>query len=372
MKLVIFGLTVSSSWGNGHATLWRGVLNALARAGHKCVFFERNAPWYESTRDLADPGNYDLMFYSSWEEIRHRAAREITDADAAIVTSYCPDAPAASELVLNGDAVRVFYDLDAPVTLARLDSDLPVEWVGDGGYSGYDLVLSYSGGPSLEELRRKLGARRVAPLYGSVDFTFHHPVTPMRTPAGDRRVDLSYLGTWAEDRQPALQKLLIEPARRKPESVFLIGGSMYPADFPWSSNIYFIPHVAPAHHNAFYCSSDLTLNITRQAMLERGYCPSGRLFEAAACETPVLSDRWPGIEEFFEPGREILVADNSEDALRAITLHREELKRIGRAASRRARECHTAEIRAREMVEAIEDAASNSVQPAVGVSGDHV
>jgi spore maturation protein CgeB len=371
MKLAIFGLTVSSSWGNGHATLWRGLLNALARDSHRCVFFERNVPWYESTRDLSSPANFELVLYPSWDEIRERAAAEIADADAAIVTSYCPDAPAAAELVLESKATRVFYDLDAPVTLARMDAELPVEWVGDGGYSGYDLVLSYSGGASLEELQTKLGARRVAPLYGSVDFHVHHPVEPMTTPAGNRRVDLSYLGTWAADRQAALEDLLIKPARKSADRVFLIGGSMYPADFPWTSNIYFIPHVAPADHNGFYCSSDLTLNITRQAMLERGFCPSGRLFEAAACETTVLSDAWPGIEQFFEPGREILVARSSDEALEAIALDRAELKRIGRAASARARECHTAEIRAREMVAAIE-AAGSATASAVGVSGDKV
>lgn len=368
MKLVIFGLTVSSSWGNGHATLWRGLLNALARDGHKCFFFERNVPWYESTRDLAAPSNFDLILYSSWDDIRARAESEIRDADAAIVTSYCPDAPSAADLVLCSGAVRVFYDLDAPVTLARIDEDLPVEWVGEDGYSGYDLVLSYSGGRSLDELRSKLGARRVAPLYGSVDSEVHHAVRPMTTPAGSRRIDLSYLGTWAEDRQPALETLLIEPARRLADRVFLIGGSMYPANFPWNSNIYFIPHVAPRDHSAFYCSSDLTLNITRRAMVDRGYCPSGRLFEAAACETPVLSDWWEGLDEFFEPGREILVARDSADTLEAIALGRGELKRIGQAASRRARECHTAAIRAREMISAIEAAAPGSHEHAMDVS----
>jgi spore maturation protein CgeB len=345
------------------------LLNALARDSHKCIFFERNVPWYESTRDLTAPSNFELVLYPSWDEIRERAVTELSDADAAMVTSYCPDAPAAAELVLESKTTRVFYDLDAPVTLARIDADLPVEWVGEDGYAGYDLVLSYSGGQSLEELQTKLGAKRVAPLYGSVDFDVHHPVKPMTTPAGSRRIDLSYLGTWAEDRQRALEKLLIEPARRKSDRVFLIGGSMYPANFPWGPNIYFIPHVAPADHNAFYCSSDLTLNITRQAMAERGYCPSGRIFEAAACETPVLSDWWPGLDEFFEPDREILMARDSDDALRALALDRSELKRIGRAASERVKACHTASIRAREMVEAIESAASARAGQPASISG---
>jgi spore maturation protein CgeB len=205
-----------------------------------------------------------------------------------------------------------------------------------------------------------------------VDFHVHHPVKPMTTPAGNRRVDLSYLGTWAADRQSALEELLLKPARKRSDGIFLIGGSMYPADFPWSSNIYFIPHVAPADHNGFYCSSDLTLNITRQAMLERGFCPSGRLFEAAACETPALSDAWPGIEEFFEPGREILVARNADEAMAAIALDRTELKRIGNAASARTRECHTATIRAREMVAAIESAGSRESASIAGVSGEKV
>jgi spore maturation protein CgeB len=367
MKLVIFGLTVSSSWGNGHATLWRGLLNALAEQGHEPVFFERDVPWYADTRDLIDPENFDLILYSSWDDVRSEAESQLAGADVAMVTSYCPDAGAATDLSRNSRVPsRVFYDLDTPVTLARVRSGLPLEWAGEDGYSCFDLVLSYSGGRSLTDLRQLLGARRVIPLYGSVDPSVHKPVEPMHTPAGNRRIDLSYLGTYAQDRQLALEKFFIEPARRRPDSTFLMGGSMYPQEFPWTPNIYFVRHVPPHDHNAFYCSSDLTLNITRQPMVESGYCPSGRLFEAAACGTPVLSDWWEGLDQFFEPDREILLAQTTDDAVEALGIGRERLREIGRAARARALECHNASIRARELIEAIESARTPEELTAAG------
>ncbi|HVW86928.1 MAG TPA: glycosyltransferase, partial [Bryobacteraceae bacterium] len=213
-------------------------------------------------------------------------------------------------------------------------------------------------GDTLRELREKLLARRVRPLYGSVDPEIHRPVRPMRTPAGDRRIDLSYLGTYAADRQAALEKLFLDPAQRSPDRTFLIGGSLYPPQFPWKPNIYFVPHVPPADHNAFYCSSGLTLNVTRQPMADSGYCPSGRIFEAAACGVPVLSDWWEGLDEFFEPGREILVARSPEDTMEALNSGSDRLREIGLAARERALDCHTATIRAGELIAALEEAAS--------------
>lgn len=350
MKLVIFGLTVSSSWGNGHATLWRGLIRALARRGWQATFFERDVPYYAQNRDLFELPGGRLALYPDWETVRAEAERALRGADAAIVTSYCPDALPATDLVLAAPtALRLFYDLDTPVTLARLRDGETVPYIGPEGLGGFDLVLSYTGGAALEALRDRLGARRVLPLYGSVDPEVHRPV-----PAEERfRADLSYLGTYAEDRQQALEALFIEPARRLPELRFLIGGAQYPASFPWTQNIWFARHVPPPAHPAFYSSSRITLNVTRRAMAEMGWCPSGRLFEAAACGAPILTDWWEGLDAFFAPGSEILVARGTEDSVAALRLGDAELAAIRRRARERALDEHSAARRAGELEAAL-------------------
>ena len=360
MKLVIFGLTISSSWGNGHATLWRGLCKALARRGHEVVFFERDVPYYALNRDLVALPEGELCLYPSWDDALPLARWHLADADAAMVTSYCPDGVAASDLVLQAPVpVRAFYDLDTPVTLERVRTGEPVAYIGPRGLGDFDLVLSYTGGRALTELQARLGAGRVVPLYGSVD-----PEVYRRTaPAPQYLADLSYMGTYAADRQPALERLLVEPARRLPERRFLIGGAQYPEAFPWTANIFFVRHLPPCEHPAFYSASRLTLNITRAAMAGMGYCPSGRLFEAAACGAPILSDAWEGLEVFFEPGSEILVAHDTDGAIGALQAADAELARIASRARQRTLEEHTADRRAAELEGILEDAAGG-VMPA--------
>jgi spore maturation protein CgeB len=347
MKLVIFGLTVSSSWGNGHATLWRGLLGALSARGHEVTFFERDVPYYASHRDLTKLSGGRLVLYRDWDEIISEANRELREADIGMVTSYCPDGIAATELVLGSNTTHVFYDLDSPITLDQLRLGKTVEYLGSRGLRDFDLVLSYTGGLALERLKTELGARCVAPLYGSVDPTVHKPAASIDM----FQCDLSYLGTYAEDRQAALNQFFVEPARRLPNHKFLIGGAQYPENFPWSENIFFARHVAPPDHAAFYSSSRFTLNVTRRAMAEMGYCPSGRLFEAAACGTPILSDWWEGLDEFFKPELEILVTHNAEEAIAALQLPQEELDKIARSARERTLSEHLAEHRAQELEE---------------------
>jgi spore maturation protein CgeB len=357
MKLAIFGLSVSSAWGNGHATLWRGLWRALARRGHEIVFFERDMPWYAAHRDLVSLPGGRLHLYPSWDAARPVALAELKDADAAIVTSYCPDGRDAAAMVLDSAVpVRAFYDLDTPVTLERIRRGDPVEYIPFDGLGGFDVVLSYTGGAALGELVDRLGARRVAPLYGSVDPDRHRPAPPVEP----YRSDLSYLGTYAADRQHALVTLFVEPARRRPARRFVIGGAQYPGEFPWTSNIHFVYHVAPDDHPAFYSSSRLTLNVTRGAMTMLGWCPSGRLFEAAACGVPLLSDWWEGLDHFFTPGDEIFVARDTDEALAALDTVERELARVGRAARARALDCHTADHRARELEGALETAGSGA------------
>lgn len=349
MKLVVFGLTISSSWGNGHATLWRGLAAALARRGVRTVFFEKDRPWYADNRDCREVPGGELVLYGDWADVLPAARRHLADADAAMVTSYCPDGTAAAALVRQGRALSLFYDLDTPVTLAELEAGKTLSYLDAEGLRGFDLVFSYTGGLALDALRDRLGATAVAPLYGHADPVVHRPVEPQP----HYRADLSYLGTYAADRQPGVERLLVDPARRLPDRRFVIGGAQYPQDFPWTGNIWFVRHLPPSEHPAFFSSSRLTLNVTRAAMAAMGWCPSGRLFEAAACGTPVLSDWWEGLDGFFVPGAEILIGQNTDDAVAAIDLADEELRLIGEAARARVLADHTADRRADEFLAAL-------------------
>jgi spore maturation protein CgeB len=366
MKLVIFGLTISSSWGNGHATLWRGLTRALAARGHRVVFFEKDVPYYAETRDLTVlPGGGTLYLYSTFSGIRAQASAEVQDADLAIATSYCPDGREAARVVLDSPAgVKAFYDLDSPVTLGRWKRGEDVAYLPEEGLGDFDLVLSYTGGKAVDELADLMGAKRVEPLYGSVDPTAHFPV-PVRE---EYRADLSYLGTYAADRQAALEELFLAPAKRLPKQRFVIGGAQYPADFPWSENIFFVRHMPPSLHPAFFCSSRATLNVTRSAMAEYGDCPSGRLFEAAACGTAIITDAWPGLAAFFAPGREVLVVETTEDVTRALELSDRELQRIARAARERVLTEHTAEARVRQLETICKSI--DELRPAMRAKGD--
>jgi spore maturation protein CgeB len=365
MRIVIFGLTISSSWGNGHATIWRGLCRALHARGHEIVFFERDVPYYARYRDDVHPRGCDLRLYGEWEEIAGEARRQVCESDVAMVTSYCPDGRAAARAVLEaGPALKVFYDLDTPVTLARLRDGHAIPYLPEDGLGAFDFVLSYTGGRALDELRTTLGARAVAPLYGSVDADVHRPASPEPAFASA----LSYLGTFSPDRQDALDRLFLETARRRPECRFALAGSQYPPEFGWTQNIFYLSHLTPAQHPAFYCSSGLTLNVTRAPMAAMGYCPSGRLFEAAASGAAILTDWWEGLDTFFEPGRDLLTAATTEEAMAAVDLPQTERRALGLRARERTLDCHTAAQRARDFELIVEslgaDATGTSRQPA--------
>jgi spore maturation protein CgeB len=346
MKLVVFGLSISSSWGNGHATLWRGLCRALAAAQHEVVFFEHDTPYYRSTRDVFSLESGELVLYDDWQSIQARAATELRDADAGIVTSYCPDGVAASALLLDSPRpVRVFYDLDTPVTLASLEHGERPAYIPERGLADFDLVLSFTGGSALTLLRERLGAQRVAPLYGHVDPLVHRPVAPEPRFQGE----LSYLGTYSADRQAHVEELLLGPARDLPARRFVLGGSMYPDSGSFPANLLHHSHVPPSEHAAFFCSSRLTLNVTRDTMARLGHCPSGRLFEAAACGAPLLSDWFEGLDLFFEPGNEIEVVHSRGDVLAALSATDRELSTRAARARERVLTEHTAQCRALEL-----------------------
>jgi spore maturation protein CgeB len=329
----------------------RGLFRALHQQGHELHFFERDVPYYASHRDAESLPYVHLHLYSDWGAVWPEAQQQIQHADVAVVTSYCPDGAQASELILSANVPRsIFYDMDTPVTLNRIDRGDQVEYIPQNGLSGFDLVLSYTGGEALRQLKEKLGARRVAPLYGWVDPAVHHRVPSSK----GFEADLSYIGTFSADRQPALEAMLLSPALRLPNRSFLIAGAMYPDPASWPANVRHFEHVAPPDHAAFYSSSPITLNITRSSMAAMGFCPSGRLFEAAACGTAVLSDWWRGLDFFFTPGDEILVANSTTEAMRVLTQNRADWERLGARAQERALDCHTAAVRANRLLSLIE------------------
>jgi spore maturation protein CgeB len=349
MKLVVLGLSLSSSWGNGHATTFRALLKAFARRGHDVLFLERDVPWYRHNRDIADPDYCRLEFYRSVQDLDHWRD-EIRDADAVIVGSYVPDGVEVARYVQQqACGVTAFYDIDTPVTLAKLERG-DFEYLSPEVIPGFDLYLSFTGGPTLRRIEHRFGSPMARALYCSVDPDAYPPLDVPKT------WDLTYLGTYSDDRQPTLEKLLIEPARQLPDRKFCVAGPQYPASIDWPENVDRIDHLPPAEHPAFYAASRYTLNVTRADMIAAGWSPSVRLFEAAACATPVISDRWPGIESLFEPGREIILADSTRDVVERLGGD-ENASDIGRAARARVLAGQTAAHRTLELECAIGEAA---------------
>lgn len=354
MKLCIFGHTISSSWDGRHAAVWRGLCRALGRWGHRVVFFERDHPQLAAHRDEPSPDGCHLRIYRDWDEVRPLAARELADADAGLVTSRCPDALAATEQVLAADlSVTAFYDLESPRTVARRRAGQTIEHVDADGYRPFDVVLSYAGGPVTRELAELLGARRVETLFDSLDPVVHQPDGP----APEFVARASFLGPYTHDLHEMLDKLFFEPSRRLSDVRFVLGGGGVPDSLLLPTNLRRFGPIAPDRQAAFYCSSRITVNVTPREMAYAGHCPSGRLFAAAGCGVPVLTDAWDGVEVFFEPGREIFVAASTEEALQVLCLPDEELARVGRAARDRALAEHTAEARARQLVDILTDVA---------------
>jgi spore maturation protein CgeB len=341
MKLVVLGLSLSSSWGNGHATTFRALLKAFARRGHDILFLERDVPWYRDNRDAADPDYCRLEFYRSLDELE-AWREEIAGADAVMVGSYVPDGVAVGRFVQShARGVTAFYDIDTPVTLAKL-ARKDFEYLSRDIIPGYDVYLSFTGGPTLRRIEREFGSPAARALYCSVD---PEAYPPLDLP---KRWDLTYLGTYSDDRQPTLERLLIEPAQRLPHLRFAVAGPQYPASISWPDNVERIEHLPPAQHADFYAASRFTLNVTRADMIAAGWSPSVRLFEAAACATPVISDRWDGLGELFAVGREILLADEGAEVVDLLSSN-ENGAAIGQAARARVLAAHTASHRAAEL-----------------------
>jgi spore maturation protein CgeB len=370
MKIVVLGLSISSSWGNGHASTYRALVRALAGRGHDVLFLERDLPWYRANRDLPKPPYCRLGLYQETGDLGRKYAEDISTADLVIVGSYVPDGIEVLDHVQRlALGCTAFYDIDTPITLAALRRG-QAEYLDRRQIARFDLYLSFTGGPTLQRLEQEFGARRARALYCSVDADAYRP-----SPETARDRDLGYLGTYSTDRQPTLDALLNEPARLWPEGRFIVAGSQYPASMQFPPNVERIVHLSPVHHPAFYNRSRFTLNITRRDMIAAGYSPSVRLFEAAACGTPIISDLWQGLNTLFVPGREILLADDAQDVLEYLCdLPEDERQRIGERGRERVLASHTSEHRAIELegyvAEAMHDRASEVTSNVAAIQPD--
>ena len=345
MKIVIFGLTITSSWGNGHGTTYRALAQGLADRGHKIIFFEQDAEWYASNRDLPEPGFCEVVIFKEWNQVLPRVRRELRDADAAVAGSYFPHGAQAIDCMTDSPAVRIFYDIDTPITVAQLREVGETTYLRASQMPSFEIYFSFTGGPLLRAIETEFGARHAVPLYCSIDPAWHHPYPSDR----EYQCAMSYMGTYASDRQPKVGEFLCGPARRLPQHRFIVAGSQYPSSIQWPPNVERIIHLNPRLHPRLYSSSRLTLNVTRRDMVMAGYSPSVRLFEAAACGATIVSDTWPGLESFFTPGEEILIPGDASDILRYLVDYSDrELREIGERAQARVLRCHTNQQRCLE------------------------
>jgi spore maturation protein CgeB len=369
LDIVVLGLSITSSWGNGHATTYRALVRALSARGHNVCFLERDMPWYAEHRDLPNPPYGLTQLYKSVAELQKKFEARVKNADLCIVGSYVPDGVAIGEWVIRTcRGVKAFYDIDTPITLAKLAAG-DTEYISPRLVRHYDLYLSFTGGPVLRKIEHELGSPRARALYCSVDPKCYFPIE-IRP-----KWDLGYMGTYSDDRQPSLDELLIEPARRSRKLRTVVAGPMYPQELTWPTNVERIQHLAPASHRRFYSSQRFTLNITRADMRTAGYSPSVRIFEAAACGTPIISDNWSGLETFFELEKEILTAASADQVLVYLNeISEKERRAIGERARLRVLAAHTSEQRALELenyvAEVMQTAATAtaSAQPAGAIA----
>ncbi|MCC9135510.1 glycosyltransferase [Pontibacter silvestris] len=344
MNIVIIGLSITSSWGNGHATTYRGLVRELNKVGHNVLFLERDVAWYAGNRDLPNPQFCKTELYVSLEDLENRFTEHVREADMVIVGSYVPDGVQVGKWVIKtAKGIKAFYDIDTPVTLAKLERQ-DYEYLNPTLIPQYDLYLSFTGGPTLDLLEQKYGSPMARPLYCAVDQELYFPEYQ------ETVWDLGYLGTYSEDRQPPLEKLMLDAARQWDRGRFVVVGPQYPKEIQWPANTAYSEHLPPLEHRRFYNSQRYTLNVTRADMVKAGYSPSVRLFEAAACGTPIISDYWDGLETIFELDKEILVAKSAKDTLCYLReMCKSQRKSIGELARQKVLSKHTAAHRAQEL-----------------------
>jgi spore maturation protein CgeB len=366
LKIVFIGLSVTSSWGNGHATTYRALLEALAQRGHRVTFLERDVPWYRDHRDLRKPSSWNVKLYRRPRDIPRLFGSLIRQADLVVIGSYVPDGIAIAEWVTaHARGITAFYDIDTPVTLAGLDEGL--DYISPAMIPRFDMYLTFSGGPVPGMVEDSYGSPMARTLYCSAALELYQPRS------AEQRWSLGYLGTYSNDRQPQLEELMFEPARKLAAARFVVAGSKYPDHLHWPMNVERIEHLAPQEHPIFYAQQRFTLNVTRANMRSLGFSPSVRLFEAAACGTPIISDRWPGIETIFVPSSEILLAATAREVVEIVNEMPEERRlSIAEQARRRILRDHSPAHRARQLENYYFEAASRRLQSPVRNTATHV
>lgn len=350
MRIVIIGLSITSSWGNGHATTYRALIKELSAMGHDVLFLEKDVPYYASNRDMPKPSFCELGLYATNQELKDTYKDEVANADVVIVGSYVQQGVEIGNWAIEtAKGITAFYDIDTPVTLAKLERK-DFEYIDTELISKYDLFLSFCGGPVLDLLEQHYGSPSAKPLHCSVDPDLYYPEDVTK------KWQMGYLGTYSLDRQPTLDELLIKTSRHLPKAQFVVAGPQYPKEINWPKNVTRVDHLPPAEHRTFYNSQKYTLNVTREDMIKAGYSPSVRLFEAAACGVPIVSDYWEGIETFFVPGEEILIARNTKEVKDYfLSLSETERQRIGENARQKVLKSHTAKARAKELEAYVEE-----------------
>lgn len=361
LKIALFGSSLVSAYWNGAATYYRGLVRAMHERGHRLTFYEPDAYERQQHRDMADPAWARVVVYSGTDESEAlRAVESARGSDVIIKASgvgVFDNLLERAVLELRGPkSIVAFLDVDAPATLERLQAD-PTDPFREL-IPRYDLILTYGGGEPVARAYRTFGARSCVPIYNALDPRLHHPAAPEPRFAGD----LAFLGNRMPDRESRVEEFFLKPAALMPERHFLLGGSGW-ARKPLPSNVQDLGHLYTYEHNAFNSTPLAVLNVNRGSMARFGFSPPTRVFEAAGAAACLVTDEWPGIELFLEPGCEVLVAQSGEavaEHLRQLTLER--ARAIGQAAYRRVLHNHTYAHRAEQLEQVLE---GKSGQPRV-------
>ncbi|MCC8359609.1 CgeB family protein [Salinimicrobium sediminilitoris] len=357
LKIAFFGSSIVSAYWNGAATYYRGIVKALHKMGHEVTFYEPDIYERQKHRDIEDPEWCTVKVYPKDKVTLQGLLREASEADVIIKASgvgafddFLEDAVVQLK---KEDNLIIFWDVDAPATLDRIESD-PLDPF-NSLIPKYDLVLTYGGGQPVIDAYERNGAKRCVPIYNALDTDTHFPVDPNPKFEGT----LAFLGNRLPDREKRVEEFFIRPAKRLSDDKFLLGGSGW-GDKKMPKNIDYVGHVYTKDHNAFNCTPKAVLNISRDSMAKYGFSPATRVFEAAGAGACIITDYWKGIDTFFVPGKEILVANSGEEVEMILTgLTSERAKEIGKAAYEKVLAKHTYNHRA----ELLESVISEKIQP---------
>ncbi len=349
MNIVILGLSKSSSQGEGHAAIYRGLVRELNKQGHHILFLERAQPLIEGKADPLTGDFCEAGRYRSLNDLQ-QFTEQVREADMVMLSSFVPEGTQVAEWLLRtAKGIKAFYDLDTPLTLAKL-KDKSCEYLHPNQIPQFDLYLSVSGGPALAELERTYGATMARALYRSVDATRFYPEFR------EKIWDLGYLGNYSEDNQQVLDKLMLEAATNWQEGRFVVAGSNFPGSVDWPANTKYTQLLQTVDHRKFYNSLRFAQHITQPEMASFAYAPSRKLLEAAACGTPIISNYWEGLEDVFHIGTEVLVSRSAKETLQFLReISKSERKLIGERARKKILSHHTAACRAKELISFAEE-----------------